>query len=744
MWTGPRARWRWRPTTSTGRTATVRRAGVSSFGISGTNAHVIVEQAPEREQTEAPDRAPLAAVPLVVAGRTAAALRAQATQLRSTVEEGADLGDVAYSLATTRSAFEYRAGIVAADTGQAVAALDALAADPLAADRSVADPAVAFMFSGQGAQYVGMGRALHARFPVFAEAFDAALAEFDPDLRDVVWGDDQDRLSRMGFAQPALFAVQIALYRLLESWGMRPDQVTGHSVGEITAAHAAGVLSLADACVLVAARGRLMEALPPGGAMISVRASEDEIRPLLLDGVWIAAVNGPRSVVLSGEEAAALEIAGRFEKHKRLRVSHASHSPMMDPMLDEFRRVAEGLSYRAPEIPFVSTVTGAPETALVASAEYWVRNVRETVRFADGVAALAATGVTAFVELGPNATLSAMAPECLDADLRAVSVPLLRKDRDEETAVVTAAAELFAHGVTVRWTDFFAGTGTRRVDLPTYPFQHERFWPKVAHRPRDATGLGLAAAEHPLLGAAVELADSDGVLFTGRLSLATHPWLADHALGGTAMFPGAGFVELALRAGEQVGADRVADLTLAVPLVLGAGDAVALQVRVGAPDADGRRPLDIHSRPADALDQPWTRHAGGVLATGEPGPGGHRPRAVAAARTRPRWTWTTSTRAWPPRAWSTARCSRACGRRGARTAPCTPRSTRARVGRGRRAVRAASGAAGVRAARGVLRGLRRVRVRPGLVLLERRLAARGGRHDAARPAGRRGPRVGVA
>ncbi|HEV7649501.1 MAG TPA: SDR family NAD(P)-dependent oxidoreductase, partial [Actinophytocola sp.] len=599
----------------------VRRAGVSSFGISGTNAHVIVEQAPEPEQADLADRAPLAAVPLLVAGRTPAALRAQAAQLRSTVEDGAYLGDVAYSLATTRSAFEYRAGIVAAGTEQAVAALAALAADSLAADRAVADPAVAFMFSGQGAQYVGMGKDLHARFPVFAGAFDAALAEFDPALRDVVWGEDQDQLNRMGFATPALFAVQLALFRLVESWGVRPDRVIGHSVGEITAAHVAGVLSLADACVLVAARGRLMEALPPGGAMISVRASEDEVAPLLVDGVWIAAVNGPRSVVLSGEETATLEIAGRFEKAKRVRVSHASHSPMMDPMLDDFRQVAAGLSYREPEIPFVSTVTGAPETALVASPEYWVRNVRETVRFGDGVAALAAAGVTAYVELGPDATLSVMAPECLEEDLRAVSVPLLRKDRDEQTSVVTAVADLFTHGVTVAWTDFFAGTGTRRVGLPTYPFQHERFWPKVAHRPGDATGLGLTAAEHPLLGAAVELADSDGVLFTGRLSLATHPWLADHAVGGTAMFPGAGFVELALRAGEQVGADRVADLTLAVPLVLGEGDAVALQVRVGAPGADGRRSLDIHSRPADAVDQPWTRHAGGVLAASEPGPG---------------------------------------------------------------------------------------------------------------------------
>ncbi|MGH3881347.1 MAG: type I polyketide synthase, partial [Actinophytocola sp.] len=608
--------------------AQVRRAGVSSFGISGTNAHVIVEQPPAEADTEpepAVDPVPLGAVPLPVSGRTAAALRAQAEQLRSTLDTGAALGDLAYSLATTRSAFEHRAAVVAADRAGALAALTALAEDASGATAvaALAEPATAFMFSGQGAQYVGMGKELSARFDVFAEAFDGALAEFDPEVRDIVWGDDQDGLSRMGIGTPALFAAQIALWRLLESWGVRPGHVIGHSAGEIAAAHAAGVLSLADACVLVEARGRLMEALPPGGAMISVRASEDEVREQLVDGVWIAAVNGPRSLVLSGEEAAATELAARFEKARRVRVSHASHSPLMDPMLAEYRRVAQGLSYREPEVPFVSTVTGTPASAEVATPEYWVRNVRETVRFGDGVAALAAAGVTAFVEVGPDATLSAMAPECLDPAAEHLSVPLLRKDRDEETSVVTAVADLFAHGLTVSWPDLFAGTGVRRIGLPTYPFQHEWLWPRVAHRPGDATGLGLAAAEHPLLGAAVELADSDGVLFTGRLSVATHPWLAEHAVGGVVMFPGAGFVELALRAGDQVGAGRVDELTLAVPLVLGERDAVALQVRVGVPGADGRRSLDIHSRPADAVHEPWTRHAGGWLATEatDPGPG---------------------------------------------------------------------------------------------------------------------------
>ncbi|HEX3783107.1 MAG TPA: SDR family NAD(P)-dependent oxidoreductase, partial [Pseudonocardiaceae bacterium] len=385
-------------------------------------------------------------------------------------------------------------------------------------------------------------------------------------------------------------------------------------MGEIAAAHVAGVFSLEDACALVGARARLMQALPAGGAMVAIQAAEDEVVPLLVDGVSVAAVNGPRSVVVSGVEAAVVEIAGRFAKTRRLSVSHAFHSPLMDPMLDEFASVVAGLSFHEARIPVVSTVE---QGADLATAEYWVRHVHQAVRFADAIDAVHGQGIGNFLELGPDGVATAMAQEVLGEETEVFAVPLLRADRAEPASVTQALAELHVHGVSFDWAGFFAGRGTRRVDLPTYAFQHERYWPK-GNRSGDARGLGLVATRHPLVGAAVGLADSDGTLLTGRLSLRTHAWLADHAVGGVVLFPGTGFLELAIRAGDQVGCDSVEELTLATPLVLGERDAVAVQVAVGAPDPDGRRSLNIYARPVDAADgDPWVQHATGVLAVGQ-------------------------------------------------------------------------------------------------------------------------------
>ncbi|BFO16888.1 hypothetical protein SHKM778_32760 [Streptomyces sp. KM77-8] len=324
-----------------------------------------------------------------------------------------------------------------------------------------------------------MGRELWEAFPVFAEAFDAALAELGLPLWEVVWGGDAGRLSRTEFTQPALFAVEVALFRLVESWGVRPDFLAGHSIGEIAAAHVSGVLSLADAAKLVVARGRLMQALPAGGAMVAVQASEDEVRPLLSDGVGVAAVNGPSAVVVSGLEAEVLRVQEHFEaegrKTTRLRVSHAFHSPLMEPMLDDFRAVTAKLQYSEPVIPIVSTLTGAPVgRGELADPEYWVRHVREPVRFADAVKALEAEGVTTYLEMGPDAVLTAMGPQSAED---AVFVPALRRNRGEETELVTALALAHCRGAAVDWSAFFAGRGAGLVDLPTYAFQRRWFWP---------------------------------------------------------------------------------------------------------------------------------------------------------------------------------------------------------------------------------------------------------------------------
>ena len=574
-----------------------RRAGVSSFGISGTNAHVIVEQADEL----APAPPPAAVtVPWVLSARTEAALRAQADRLASTVD--AHPVDVGHAL-TARTLFDHRAAVVGDTTDDLVRGLRALADGEPAAGLvtgAVTAGRTAFLFSGQGSQRVGMGRELYGRFPVFAEALDAVLAELDLALWDLT----EEELNRTGNAQRALFALEVALYRLVESWGVRPDFLVGHSVGEIAAAHVAGALSLSDACVLVSARARLMQALPAGGAMIAVAASEDEVAPLLTNGVTLAAVNGPSAVVLSGTADEVLFAAGWFphRRSSKLRVSHAFHSPLMDPMLEEFRSVVSGLTFAEPVIPVVG--------AEVADPEYWVRHVRETVRFADNVAALADRGVTRFLGLGPDGALAGMARESLPAD--AVVVPLLRRDRPEELTAAAALGEWHVHGGRVDWAAYFAGTGARHTDLPTYAFQHGQFWLPGRAGGGDAAAMGLAPAEHPLLAAVVHAPDSGGVVLAGRLSRGTHPWLADHDVLGAVLFPGTGFLELAVRAGDEVGCGRVEELALRAPLVLPATGGVQLQVVVNSEST-----VQIHSRPDG--DEPWTLHAEGLLAV-DPAP----------------------------------------------------------------------------------------------------------------------------
>ncbi|SES41714.1 type I polyketide synthase, partial [Lentzea albida] len=467
-----------------------RRAAVSSFGISGTNAHVIIEQP---EPVASPEPADAPAAPWVLSARSPEALRGQAAHLRSFVDGRADIRDldVAFSLATTRSAFEHRAAVVAGDRESLARALTALAegvpGTGVIGSEQFPPGKLAVVFAGQGSQRIGMGRELSLRYPVFADALDTVIAAadrfLDRPLREVMWGEDAESLDRTGWAQPALFAVEVALFALLRSWGVRPDYLAGHSIGEIAAAHVAGVLSLEDACALVCARGRLMQALPAGGAMVAVQASEDEITPSLTGEMSIAAVNGPNSVVIAGGEAPVLAVAARLEaqgrKTKRLRVSHAFHSPLMDPMLEEFREVVEGLTFSAPRIPLVSALTGSLATGeQLCSPEYWVEHVRATVRFADAVGALRESRVTTFVELGPDSVLSAMIGDIAGDDGDVLAVPVLRSDRAEEIAAATAVARLHVAAVPVDWSRYFAGRGAQRIDLPTYAFQHVAYWPE--------------------------------------------------------------------------------------------------------------------------------------------------------------------------------------------------------------------------------------------------------------------------
>jgi acyl carrier protein len=364
-----------------------------------------------------------------------------------------------------------------------------------------------------------------------------------------------------------------------------------------------------------------MQELPTGGAMVAVAASEDEVVPLLSDRVSVAAVNGPSSVVISGDEPeivrVAEQLATRGYDTKRLTVSHAFHSARLDPMLGAFRQIADEVSYQAPSIPVVSTVTGQlADVDLLCSSAYWVDQVRRTVRFADSVDTLADKGVTTFVEVGPDGVLTALGAECLSG-CDAVFVPTLRRDQEYETrALLTGAAVAHVRGVPVDWPAVFAGAEAQRVDLPTYAFDRQRLWLEPSEPTGDVTSIGLGMSDHPLLGAVVDMPDSDGVVFTSRLSLGAQPWLADHVVAGAVLMPGTGFVELVMRAGDEVGCGLVEELVIEAPLVLPEQDGVQLRVTVGEADEVGRRAVGVYSRTGDIdPDLPWTRHASGTLAT---------------------------------------------------------------------------------------------------------------------------------
>lgn len=454
-----------------------RRAGVSSFGISGTNAHVVIEEGdPEPVREPRPTTRP---VPFLISAKTENALRRQAARLRDHVAGASvDLTDVGFSLATTRTAFEHRAAVVAADREELLRGLAAVADGTEPAGKATSGR-TAFLLPGQGSQHLRMGQELAAAFPEFAAAWQEVAAAFDPHLDrplDVAVA-DEELLHRTAYTQPALFALEVALARLLASWGLRPDLLLGHSVGELTAAHLAGVLDLADAATLVAARGAVMQAVSASGAMVSIRASEEEVRSTLAgrEGeVVIAAVNGPSATVIAGDVAAVEEVAAQWaaagRKTTRLRVSHAFHSPHLDEVLADFRKIAETVRYDRPKVPVVSNLTGTVVDEF--TAEYWVRHMRHAVRFADGVAALVKAGARRFVEVGPGSVLSALAGEVVP---HVPAIPTLRRDEPEASAVVRALAAAHGTGAPVDWRAFF-GPDAAAVSLPTYPFEHRRYW----------------------------------------------------------------------------------------------------------------------------------------------------------------------------------------------------------------------------------------------------------------------------
>ncbi|ORA75220.1 hypothetical protein BST28_22245 [Mycolicibacter kumamotonensis] len=614
-----------------------RRAGVSSFSVSGTNAHVIIAETPAEAADGPPPepaRDPGTRVWLLSA-KTPAALHAQAQRLQAHLRRHPDQRDldVAWTLATGRAQLEHRAAIIGGGREELLAGVGALAGHDRAAgliQGRMRSGQTAFTFTGQGAQHPGMGRALYDAFPAFATAFDEACTHFDTHLgrrlRDIIFaagGDpESELLGRTEYTQPALFAVEFALAAQLRAWGVLPDLLIGHSIGELVAANVAGVLSLADACALVAARGRLMGGLPTGGAMLAVQATKDELgeRMALYDGALaLAAVNGPAACVLSGGRAAIAEAERhwreRGRKTTRLNVSHAFHSPSMDAMLSDFTDAVSAVTLSPPRIPIASNVTGellTDEQAI--SPAYWARQVREPVCFAAGVTTLAKLGAVRYVEVGPDSVLTAMAQDCLsDAEHAPLALPSMRAKGSETRTLLQMISAAHVDGVSVDWRAVYEPMHARQVDLPVYPFQRRRYWRAGDGALGDLSAAGLASAGHPLLGAAVRTADNGGWLFTGRISSATDPWLADHAILDRTVVPGTALVELALHAGTHAGFPVVDELVLEVPLLVTDSEAVELQVSVTGSGEEPRR-VAIYSRPASPdHGAEWVRHASGTL-----------------------------------------------------------------------------------------------------------------------------------
>ncbi|MEV4057772.1 type I polyketide synthase [Amycolatopsis sp. NPDC049688] len=609
------------------RTGRPRRAGVSSFGVSGTNAHLIIEEAPEDLVSEKQGSNTVyhsrgSAVPLVVSARSAGSLAGQAARLAGFLEEsGEPLAAVAGAAVAGRAVLDERAVVVAESREEAVTGLKALARGEdtagVVTGRAGAPRKVVWVFPGQGTQWAGMGRDLLEESPVFAARIAECAAALDPwtgwSLLDVLRGEGD--LDRVDVLQPACFAVMVGLAAVWQSVGLRPSAVVGHSQGEIAAACVSGALSLEDAAKVVALRSQAIAARLSGrGGMASVALSEEEAaaRVALWDGrIEVAAVNGPASVVIAGDAQALNEclevLAGDGVRVRQVAVDYASHTRHVEDIEDTLAETLAGIDAQAPAIPFHSTVTGERITeAGVLDGGYWYRNLRNQVRFGPAVAALIEQGHGVFVEVSAHPVLVQPISEVTEA----VVTGTLRRDDGGLRRLLTSMAELFVRGVPVGWATM---APPARVDLPTYAFDHQHYWLPATESVSDATALGQAKADHPLLSAAVRLPQSDGVVFTSLLSLRTHPWLADHAIGGVVLFPGTGLVELAVRAGDEVGCPVLEELATQTPIVVPGHGGVRIQVAVGGPGENGSRTVEIYSQPEDGGEE-WTRHATGVLA----------------------------------------------------------------------------------------------------------------------------------
>ncbi|MET8579212.1 type I polyketide synthase, partial [Streptomyces sp. NPDC005012] len=610
----------------------IRRAGVSSFGLSGTNAHVIVEEPPVRESS-APATEDGRPVPVVLSGQDEAALREQASRWADWLSAHQDVpvGDVALTAARHRTHLAARASVAATDTSALIAALRALAEgeahDAVVTGLAERRGKVVFVYPGQGSQWVGMGRELLASSEVFREAVEACDAALRPftgwSVRDVLAGVEGGHpgFDRVDVVQPALFAMGVALSALWRSLGVEPAAVVGHSQGEVVAAVVAGALTLEQGALVVVRRSQAVLACAGQGGMALVERPVAEVEGFIApfgDALSVAAVNTPGSTIVSGEAEAVVRLVDRLGEQgvyaRKINVDYASHNAQMDPLLPALAEQFTDLAPHTAEVPLYSTVTGEIATGPELDGDYWCRNLRQPVRFDRALDKLLDDGHTVFVEMSAHPVL-AMPLTDAGAERGGIVVGSLSRRDGGPAQLLRNLGLLHVQGHDLDWDKVLgAGTGGGLVALPTYAFQREHFWIETAKPSGDVRTVGLEVSDHPWLGAALGLADGEGHLLTGRLSLTDQPWLGEHAAFGTVLVPGTGLLELALTAGHHVGAERVSELTLLEPLVLPEDGAVRLQVVVGAPNNEGNRPITLYSRTEDASDDtPWCTHATGEL-----------------------------------------------------------------------------------------------------------------------------------
>ncbi len=605
-----------------------RFAGISAFGMSGTNVHLIVGQAPETPPPPQPVGACGNARLLTLSTQSAPALPALASRyaemLKTPGGASVDLDRLCFSAATGRSHLAHRATFAAGTAQDLMHSLTAFAKGQAPADVSTGvigrrAPKLAFLFTGQGAQHVGMGKALYETHPGFRATMDRCAAVLAPHLErpllDVLWSGDA--LHQTAYTQPALFAIEYAIAKLFEDWGVTPDLLLGHSIGEYAAACIAGVFSLEDALRLVAARGRLMQSLPAGGKMVSASTDEAAVRDAIGDDpfVSVAAVNGPRSIVLSGDGQAVDAVVKRLDaqgtKTTALKVSHAFHSPMMDPILEDFRAVAATVDFNPPTRTLISNVTGKPWDKTQLSADYWVDHLRGAVRFADGIAYAQSKKFQTFVEIGPRPTLLGLGRASVPPDY-GTWLPSIKPD-DEWSSLLRSVGDLYVRGVDVDWQGFYADTQAQRMQLPNYPWRYQRCWTEVATTGGDGQRL------HPLVHRRIENA-SNSIIFESSLSALSPAYLDDHRVFGSVVFPASAFFEMAMVVARAVlQQDEVALTNVTIDRALLLSETPVTVQMVATPNAD-RFDFEISSRSAEDTEADWVKHTTGTLERRLPSP----------------------------------------------------------------------------------------------------------------------------